>query len=312
MNCKNCQHPLPDDANFCVECGAKVVRERITLKRLLVDLASNAFVWDNKYFVTVWTLYVRPGKVLRDYIGGVRKRYVAPFPFVAIGAAISLLIFNWFAEDYLSLMEEIAKQQVEVMESMAENLVEADSIGATLDSSNVGIVTDSLQAGITDDSLSTEGLDMQVSSEHPLGADFEQQQLATMQIVQSNILKYYNWFMFALLPVYTLMARLTFGKRTNFAEQLIINAYIQGAVFIPTIILFVIALRVYQPAFFLSNVVLALYYTITYSRYYKLGVGKAILYLLKFVLVLIISAIAFFIICVLIGIGAAAVMQITG
>ncbi len=38
MNCKNCQDPLEENAQFCDNCGAKVITSRITFKFLITVL----------------------------------------------------------------------------------------------------------------------------------------------------------------------------------------------------------------------------------------------------------------------------------
>lgn len=111
MNCKNCNESINIDNKFCSECGGKVVKERITFKKLLSNFTSEFFGWDNKYFVTLKNLIITPEKVIKSYIGGTRKRYVSPFAFLAIATTISILVFNYYAEDYLDYYASMNDQQ---------------------------------------------------------------------------------------------------------------------------------------------------------------------------------------------------------
>ena len=94
MNCKNCQEPLNENSQFCNNCGGKVVSQRITFKKLFVDFFINVFGVDNKFFLTLRKILTNPENVINEYLDGVRNRYINPFAFLAIGAGLSLLVFN--------------------------------------------------------------------------------------------------------------------------------------------------------------------------------------------------------------------------
>ncbi|WP_350286469.1 DUF3667 domain-containing protein [uncultured Croceitalea sp.] len=99
-HCLNCSKTVSKDASFCSNCGAKIVKERITLKRILSEVVETIFGWDNKYFFTVRSLVLKPHVVLEEYVSGIRKRYVHPFTFLIIGATLMLFSFTFFL-DYL-------------------------------------------------------------------------------------------------------------------------------------------------------------------------------------------------------------------
>lgn len=60
MECKNCDTDLSDQYKYCRECGAKVINERITFRKLLGEAFNQTFGWDNKFFITLKTLITRP------------------------------------------------------------------------------------------------------------------------------------------------------------------------------------------------------------------------------------------------------------
>lgn len=96
MTCKNCNSQLKSEQLFCDNCGSKVIRKRITVKNLSSDLASNVFGWDNKFFLTLRMLILKPHVILKEYIEGARKKYMNPFTLLGLGAAIALFVFNFF------------------------------------------------------------------------------------------------------------------------------------------------------------------------------------------------------------------------
>ena len=90
MTCKNCKSSLNHEQLFCGNCAAKVVTERITIKKLLSDLASNVFGWDNKFFFTVRMLILKPEILFKEYIDGTRKKYMNPLSLLTLTAALAL------------------------------------------------------------------------------------------------------------------------------------------------------------------------------------------------------------------------------
>ena len=74
MNCKNCKSVLNQKNIFCNECGAKIIKERITVKSLFSNLL-NALGWDNNFFITLRFLLLKPQIIIKEYINGTRKKY---------------------------------------------------------------------------------------------------------------------------------------------------------------------------------------------------------------------------------------------
>ena len=120
MNCKNCKDPLEENALFCDNCGAKVITGRITFKLLVVELFTNVFGIDSKFFLTLKKMFFAPDEVINEYLDGIRKRYVNPFGFLAVGAALSLIVFNYYSDDYKIMQESYNTAQMEEMKKVAE------------------------------------------------------------------------------------------------------------------------------------------------------------------------------------------------
>ncbi len=86
--CANCDTPLAGD--YCAQCGQSVVATNRTVISLAADFADDAFDWDGRLLRTMRTLYLRPGKVARDYVDGRRARYTPP---IRLYLLASLLFF---------------------------------------------------------------------------------------------------------------------------------------------------------------------------------------------------------------------------
>jgi len=102
MECKNCQYSQNDAFEFCPSCGAKVIRNRLTLKNLGLDIAQRVFDIDNTFTRTVWQLFTQPEQVVDSYVQGIRKRYINPIGYFGIAITFSgilLLLMRRFFRD---------------------------------------------------------------------------------------------------------------------------------------------------------------------------------------------------------------------
>lgn len=254
MECKNCGNKLTKGDQFCSACGAKVVTERITFKNLVLEGLLKALGWDNKFFTTTRLLITKPQEVFESYIGGVRKRYVNPIVYFAIGMTISILVFNGFRDDYTanSGMGDVSIS----FENNTEEITAAD--------------------------LSTETVDNPFADNPEMQAQMEAQ-ANQMKAVRAFILNYYNLLSFALLPLYTLISMWVFGRKYNYGEHLVINGYLQGLSFIFLSLCFILSLIFSPSVYGYSSLITILLYSYSYARLYRQSFGKALLYFLKFI-----------------------------
>lgn len=100
MNCKNCGNTLRSDFQYCPSCGAKIIRNRLTLKNIWQDLSFQVFNLDNTLLKTFRHLFPKPEVVINTFISGARKKYMNPVSYFAIAITVSGLLFyvlrNWY------------------------------------------------------------------------------------------------------------------------------------------------------------------------------------------------------------------------
>lgn len=89
MDCKNCELPIRTDFSFCANCGAKVIRNRLTLKNLWYDVTERYFNIDNNFLKTFFHLFTKPEQVIEGYVLGVRKKYLNPISYLGIALTLS-------------------------------------------------------------------------------------------------------------------------------------------------------------------------------------------------------------------------------
>lgn len=106
MNCKNCQTSLLETDDFCRNCGAKVVRNKLTIKNLFEHFSEQFLNYDNKFLQTFIHLFTKPEEVIDGYISGTRKKYVNVISYFAIAITVSglyLFILNKFFPDTMDI-----------------------------------------------------------------------------------------------------------------------------------------------------------------------------------------------------------------
>ena len=106
MLCKNCNNELHEHDEYCSVCGAKVIRNRLTIKNLFEHLSETFFNYDNKLLRTLIGLFIKPEDVISSYVKGVRKRYVNPISLLGLSltiAGLSVFIIKKFYLEYFDL-----------------------------------------------------------------------------------------------------------------------------------------------------------------------------------------------------------------
>ncbi len=86
--CLNCGETVT--GNYCSNCGQKFQPTKLPLRIYLEDSVETLFNIDNRVFKTLKDLFVKPGKITKDYIAGQRATYLPP---LRIYISISVLYF---------------------------------------------------------------------------------------------------------------------------------------------------------------------------------------------------------------------------
>ena len=274
MNCKNCNHFLENDAQFCDNCGGKIIVQRITFKELLLEFFINTFGVDSKFFLTIRKMATHPDEVINEYLDGIRKRYVNPFAFLAVGAGLSLLTFNYFADDFIAINNSIQSDQISELKQKA-----------SLDLSSL------------------KNIDKQEFQKLEIEKKTAQMQLKFMDGWMQFMLRYYNLMTFVFLLIYAILSKWTYRKPHNFGEHVVINAFIYGFLTYITLLFFMLAITIHPTIYSYSILIYILFYMYAFGKFYQLSIGKNILKLLRFLLGLIVFFISLMIIGVIVGIA---------
>lgn len=105
MKCKNCNHSLSPDHQYCPNCGAKIIYDRLSVKTLGYEISERFFNVDNTFLKTFWHLFWYPERVIDGYVQGIRKRYLNPISYLGIALTLSgifLFLLRKFFMDNIS------------------------------------------------------------------------------------------------------------------------------------------------------------------------------------------------------------------
>lgn len=97
-NCKHCATEIQENYHFCPACGEKVHVERLSVKKVLLELLERYFSWDSLLFKTTWHMISQPEKPIGHYVNGIRKKYMHPMGFMIISLTI-YAVFLYFGSD---------------------------------------------------------------------------------------------------------------------------------------------------------------------------------------------------------------------
>lgn len=107
--CRNCFKNLTPNAAFCENCGAKIIKNRITTKNLLEDFNDRFLSIDGALPKTFIALFTKPEDVIGGYINGVRKRYISAFGYFALSLTIAGIYVFVIKEYFLdTLFDQLA------------------------------------------------------------------------------------------------------------------------------------------------------------------------------------------------------------
>ena len=104
MECKNCGYESEGEFDYCSQCGAKVIRNRLTTYNLWRDIIHRYFDIDNTFLRTFVHLITKPEVVIDGYIHGLRKKYINPISYFAFALTLTglqvFLIRKFFPNAY--------------------------------------------------------------------------------------------------------------------------------------------------------------------------------------------------------------------
>ena len=260
IECKSCGFEFNSHFNFCSNCGGKVIRNRLTLRSILIHFIQNVFNVNGVLFVTIKDLALCPEKVFTAFISGARRKYYNPISLLAVAIVLYVLVYNLLPIENFKFDTNFQEK--------------AFVIGYT----GAGGSDEELQEKLKDEDLQKE-----FEKSKQMNQEFQD---TTYKFWEDNtgLVTYLN------IPVYALLAFLVFWKRKrfNYAETITIvlyqNAFTTLLSFIIIPIFYLCGLGLYA-FIFIGSLVIYLYSNYSFQRLYQLNIKQLIFANLRFFII---------------------------
>lgn len=141
--CLNCGTEF--EGNFCPNCGQPADTKRFTIKFIFTNLLKAILSNDGGIWITLKSLFIRPGQMIVDILDGKRKSYFSPFPMLFLALSLYVVIFTFTGSKtnyYESLVNEnkeevtVDSEELTGKQMMAEKIRSYVLVAAKLYSNN--------------------------------------------------------------------------------------------------------------------------------------------------------------------------------
>jgi hypothetical protein len=127
--CRNCDTLLED--RYCPHCGQdRLAGQRRSFGRMVIDLCTGIFTFDDKVWVTVKKLLFRPGFLSKEYVSGRMVPYTLPIKLLWMMVLIFTVVFSLHdTSSSVVLMPRSAtpsQQQTKIAEN--ENVITEETV----------------------------------------------------------------------------------------------------------------------------------------------------------------------------------------
>lgn len=117
--CKNCNHPLEEENNYCSECGQRA-KDELTIGVLFGNTISNYFSVDARFFVSFLPLLFKPGFLPRQFIEGRRLKFLHPAQFYLFISVVFFFLLSFETRKQQQAFDESVKEGFTVSVDSAE------------------------------------------------------------------------------------------------------------------------------------------------------------------------------------------------
>jgi Protein of unknown function (DUF3667) len=94
-DCLNCDNSF--EGSFCNLCGQKASTHRFTMHEWLHEIPHSILHVDSGFFLTIKTLFVRPGDAIREYLQGKRKLLFSPFLYLLVMCGVFVVVSHYIS-----------------------------------------------------------------------------------------------------------------------------------------------------------------------------------------------------------------------
>jgi hypothetical protein len=124
--CLNCGTEF--EGKYCPECGQSADTKRFTVRFIFENLLRAILSNDGGVWITLKSLFIRPGQMMLDIIHGKRKSYFSPFPMLFLTLSLYVVIFTFTGSkknDFEGLVDDSPTEQAIDTTNMTQEQIES-------------------------------------------------------------------------------------------------------------------------------------------------------------------------------------------
>jgi len=244
ITCQNCETEFK--GRYCPYCGQSIKEFDRPFSILIYDFMGTLFAFDARFFRTIKTVLLNPGRFSTDYMNGKRARYMKPFQFYVF---VSFMFFLLFSIQTNRLIE----RNIKLAEGFTSDSLTTDSLITSTDQTLLqmnwhidSLVQDSLRI----ESKGTKKKARMIASLSKVKSKIEKtlakgghtegeerilqnalKMLNYPDAFISKLYKYLSWSFFLVMPIFAFWLWLFFRKKrkyysAHFIYSLILHATI--------------------------------------------------------------------------------------
>ena len=125
--CLNCGTEF--EGNFCPQCGQNADTKRFTIRFIFQNLLKAILSNDGGVWITLKSLFTRPGAMVVEILNGKRKSYFSPFPMLFLTLSLYVIIFSFTGSqniDYDNLLDDDDTKEIVTTDDMSHDEIVAE------------------------------------------------------------------------------------------------------------------------------------------------------------------------------------------
>ncbi len=263
--CTNCGKELPQQENFCPECGQENDNKRQTFGRVMFELVQSFSSLDSRLTHSIPALLFRPGLLSKEYLRGRRQRYLDPVRMFISVTVLYFLIASFSSEDPKKELEKLVEN-----DSTAVLNIDTDSLIIIENNPLSYKITDKKTAALIDSvkNSSDQSDEVVLGDQHyeKIRAMVKRGHINTIEIMDSlnientfwnrfyygEVIKFaqsdFNkfkdyiisklpWIIFCLIPIFALVLKLLYVRRKFlYIDHLIFSFHLYSFLFLTLIL----------------------------------------------------------------------------
>ncbi len=144
-NCLNCGYPLI--GKFCGNCGQKAFLHKDSFWHMASHFIGDYFHYDSKFWITLKTLFTKPGLAALEYIQGKRVKYLTPIQlYVFVTTVFFLFFFSLHSSEKSNDVQlQVNHKNIDSVESL-ESLIDSVRQNSIIKNGNLTLNENNIQS----------------------------------------------------------------------------------------------------------------------------------------------------------------------